>query len=194
MIERIEYASDARLADYQNQILSPVATRNLHGRKPGSRPPPVSSAASARARSWSPGRALEGCARSPGDGRPGRSHPAGRYDLVRRIVGFNFHRGCVAVGARGAELLPATLIEPPGRRLLLVLEDVTNPDNVGAVFRNGAAFGADGVLLSLGCADPLYRKSIRVSIGSSLCLPFARLARWPDDLRVLREVVMSPTR
>jgi len=109
------------------------------------------------------------------------------HDLVRRVVGFNFHRGCVAVGERGAELSPSTLVEPPGRRLLLVLEDVTNPDNVGAVFRNGSAFGADGVLLSPGCADPLYRKSIRVSIGSSLCLPFARLAGWPDDLRVLRE-------
>jgi tRNA G18 (ribose-2'-O)-methylase SpoU len=109
------------------------------------------------------------------------------HDLVRRIVGFNFHRGCVAVGERGAEPSPSTLIEPPGRRLLLVLEDVTNPDNVGAVFRNATAFGADGVLLSPGCADPLYRKSIRVSIGSSLCLPFARLTGWPEDLRALRE-------
>ena len=109
------------------------------------------------------------------------------HDVVRRVVGFNFHRGCVAVGERGAELLPSTLVEPSGRRLLLVLEDVTNPDNVGAVFRNGSAFGANGVLLSPGCADPLYRKSIRVSIGSSLCLPFARLANWPDDLRLLRK-------
>lgn len=109
------------------------------------------------------------------------------HELVRDVVGYNFHRGCLAVGERGAEPPPSTLLDRPGRRLLLVLEDVTNPDNVGGVFRNAMAFGADGVLLSPGCADPLYRKAIRVSIGGSLSVPFARLGDWPRGLGALRD-------
>src|SRR5262249_2011625 len=107
-------------------------------------------------------------------------------DLVRNVVGFNFHRGCLAVGERGAPPPLSSLLDLPGRRILLVLEDVTNPDNVGAVFRNAMAFAADGVLLSPGSADPLYRKAIRVSIGASLYIPFARLDSWPDELAALR--------
>jgi tRNA G18 (ribose-2'-O)-methylase SpoU len=64
-----------------------------------------------------------------------------------------------------------------GAALLLVLEGVTDPDNVGGAFRNAAAFGADGVLLS-GCCDPLYRKAVRTSMGHVLQMPHARL----DDL------------
>ncbi len=109
-----------------------------------------------------------------------------QHDLVRGVVGFNFHRGCLAVGERGPEPPLSSLLDPPGRRLLLVLEEVTNPDNVGAVFRNAMAFAADGVLLSPGSADPLYRKAIRVSIGASLSVPFARLGDWPGDLKALR--------
>jgi tRNA G18 (ribose-2'-O)-methylase SpoU len=109
------------------------------------------------------------------------------HDIVRGVVGFNFHRGCLAVGERGAELPPGRLLGPPGRRLLLALENVTNPDNIGAVFRNAMAFAADGILLSPGSADPLYRKAIRVSIGASLSVPFARLPAWPADLRALRD-------
>jgi tRNA G18 (ribose-2'-O)-methylase SpoU len=108
-----------------------------------------------------------------------------QHDLVRGVVGFNFHRGCLAVGERGLEPPPSSLLEPPGRRLLLVLEEVTNPDNIGAVFRNAMAFAVDGVLLSPGSADPLYRKAIRVSIGASLSVPFARLSDWPRDLQAL---------
>ena len=110
-----------------------------------------------------------------------------QHDLVRGIVGFNFHRGCLAVGERGAEPPLGSLLDPPGPRLLLALENVTNPDNVGAVFRNAMAFGADGVLLSPGSADPLYRKAIRVSIGASLAIPFARLRDWPGDLQAVRD-------
>jgi tRNA G18 (ribose-2'-O)-methylase SpoU len=119
-----------------------------------------------------------------------------QHDLVRGVVGFNFHRGCLAAGERGAEPPLASLLDPPGRRLLLVLEEVTNPDNVGAVFRNAMAFAADGVLLSPGSADPLYRKAIRVSIGASLALPFARLRDWPGDLQALRDagyIIMALT-
>jgi tRNA G18 (ribose-2'-O)-methylase SpoU len=71
-------------------------------------------------------------------------------------------------------------------RLILVLEGVTNADNVGAVFRNAAAFGAGAVLLSPTCCDPLYRKAIRTSMGHVLRVPFARAEPWPDSLIDLR--------
>ena len=68
----------------------------------------------------------------------------------------------------------------------MVLERVGNADNVGAIFRSAAALGATAVLLDAGCADPLYRKSIRTSMAASLSLPFAEAAPWPDMLDELR--------
>ncbi|HYM26074.1 MAG TPA: RNA methyltransferase, partial [Vicinamibacterales bacterium] len=68
----------------------------------------------------------------------------------------------------------------------IVLESVTNPDNVGGVFRNAAAFGADAVILSPECADPLYRKSIRTSMGAVLRVPFARTEQWPAAIDAIR--------
>jgi tRNA G18 (ribose-2'-O)-methylase SpoU len=108
-------------------------------------------------------------------------------DTIRSVVGFDFHRGCIAIGERGPEPPLAQLLGPPGARRLLVLEELANPDNVGGAFRNAMAFGVDGVLLSPGCADPLYRKTIRVSIGSSLSVPFRRLTDWPASLACLGE-------
>jgi len=110
-----------------------------------------------------------------------------RHQVIRAVSGFDFHRGCLAVGERGAEPPLDALIEAPDARLLVLLEEVANPDNVGGVFRNALAFGAAAVLLSPGCADPLYRKTIRVSAGGSLCVPFARLADWAGGLRRVRE-------
>jgi tRNA G18 (ribose-2'-O)-methylase SpoU len=110
-----------------------------------------------------------------------------RQDIVRAVVGYNFHQGCVAIGERGTEASRHELLDPAGRRLVLALEDITNPDNIGGIFRNARAFGADGVVLSAACADPLYRKAIRVSIGGSLTVPFARLGDWHGDLPRLRE-------
>jgi tRNA G18 (ribose-2'-O)-methylase SpoU len=107
-------------------------------------------------------------------------------ETIRAIVGFKFHRGCLALGVRGESLAPGALIEPGGPRTLLALEGLVDPDNVGAVFRNAAAFGAAGVLLSGDCADPLYRKTIRVSMGATLSLPFARVSDWPTALAALR--------
>lgn len=107
-------------------------------------------------------------------------------ETIRAIVGFKFHRGCLALGVRGEPIAPAALVDPEGPRTLLALEGVADPDNVGAVFRNAAAFGAAGVLLSRHCADPLYRKAIRVSMGATLSLPFARASDWPATLAALR--------
>jgi tRNA G18 (ribose-2'-O)-methylase SpoU len=108
-------------------------------------------------------------------------------ETIRAIVGFKFHRGCLALGVRGEPLAPEALMDEAGPRTLLALEDVADPDNVGAVFRNAAALGAAGVLLSSHCADPLYRKAIRVSMGATLSLPFARASDWPAALATLRQ-------
>jgi tRNA G18 (ribose-2'-O)-methylase SpoU len=101
-----------------------------------------------------------------------------------RITGFNLHRGCLALVERPAALMPERLIETA--RTIVVLEGLTNADNVGGVFRNAAAFGVGGVLLSPTCCDPLYRKAIRTSMASVLRVPFARADAWPDELFRLR--------
>ena len=106
---------------------------------------------------------------------------------LRRITGFRFHRGCLGLGERPAR--PAGADEwPPAapRRPLIVLDGVSNPDNVGSIFRNAAAFGAAGAVLSPSCADPLYRKAIRTSMGMTLTLPFVVAGEWPGALRRLR--------
>jgi tRNA G18 (ribose-2'-O)-methylase SpoU len=116
------------------------------------------------------------------------------------IVGFNVHRGCLAIGERPAESAVEAVLPPDGAKaLVIVLERVANADNIGGIFRNAAAFGADAVLLSPGCCDPLYRKAIRVSIGGSLAVPFARIEAWPIDLARLRErgfvvLALTPSR
>jgi tRNA G18 (ribose-2'-O)-methylase SpoU len=109
------------------------------------------------------------------------------HEVARAVVGFDFHRGCVALGERGVEPSLEALMDPPGPRVVLALEDVSNPDNVGGVFRNARAFGADAIFLSAGCADPLYRKAIRTSMGASLVTPFAHLPDWAAALARLRK-------
>jgi tRNA G18 (ribose-2'-O)-methylase SpoU len=93
------------------------------------------------------------------------------------------HRGCLALVERPR---PASIDEVlRDARLVVVLEDVANADNVGGVFRNAAAFGVDAVLLSPSCCDPLYRKAIRTSMAATLQVPFARIADWPRGLAAL---------
>jgi tRNA G18 (ribose-2'-O)-methylase SpoU len=99
------------------------------------------------------------------------------------ITGFNLHRGCLALAARPPERALADVARDGDR--LLVLEGITDPDNVGSAFRNAAAFGAR-VLLSPTCCDPLYRKAIRTSMGSVLAVPYARLNDWPGDLSAVK--------
>jgi tRNA G18 (ribose-2'-O)-methylase SpoU len=107
-------------------------------------------------------------------------------DTVRRIAGFNFHGGCLAIGERGTEPTMEDVLAPGGRRLVVALEELGNPDNVGGVFRNAMAFAVDAVVLSPGSVDPLYRKAIRVSVGGTLAVPFARAPVWPAALGALR--------
>lgn len=104
--------------------------------------------------------------------------------VVKAVTGFNFHRGCLAIAERGPALAPADLVARAST--LVVLDAVSDPDNVGAVFRNALAFGAGGVLLSPAAGDPLYRKATRVSVGATLALPFARSRDLEADLAALR--------
>ena len=103
---------------------------------------------------------------------------------MRAISGYDVHRGCLAL----VERPPATAVDDllAAASTVVVLEAVTNADNVGGVFRNAAAFGAGGVLLSPTCCDPLYRKAIRTSMGAALRVPFARAEQWPDALALVR--------
>jgi len=89
--------------------------------------------------------------------------------LMDQVVGFPIHRGVLACARKGNPTALTSLLT--GDRIL-VLNQISNHDNVGAAFRNAAAFGADGVILDGGSCDPLYRKSIRVSSGASLWLPY----------------------
>jgi tRNA G18 (ribose-2'-O)-methylase SpoU len=104
--------------------------------------------------------------------------------VMNGVTGFNIHRGCLAVGVRRPPEAWAAVIEEARR--LIVLERVSNADNVGAIFRSAAAFGIDAVLLGAACADPLYRKAIRTSMGAALSVPFAHATPWPDALGQLR--------
>jgi tRNA G18 (ribose-2'-O)-methylase SpoU len=105
------------------------------------------------------------------------------------ITGHDIHRGCLALVERPARMtVDAILASLPPITTVIVLEGVTNADNVGGVFRNAAAFGAGGVLLDPTCCDPLYRKAIRTSMAAVLRVPFARVDAWPDGLQALHEL------
>ena len=98
-------------------------------------------------------------------------------------MGFRLHRGVVACASRVTPVDAAGLLDSAQR--LLVIEGVNDHENLGGLFRNAAAFGVDAVLLDPSTADPLYRRSVRVSLGHVLRVPFARLEPWPAALELL---------
>jgi len=105
--------------------------------------------------------------------------------LLEEITGFHLHRGAMAAMHRPAPVpLPELLA---GARRVAVLEDIVDHTNVGAIFRSAAALGLDAVLVTPRCGDPLYRRSVRVSMGTVFQVPWARLENWPADLAVLRD-------
>jgi tRNA G18 (ribose-2'-O)-methylase SpoU len=104
-------------------------------------------------------------------------------EVVESVTGFNFHRGCVALAPRPAAQDPRTFNDVTR---LVALEGIGNPDNVGGIFRNAAAFSVDGVLLDPTSGDPLYRKAIRTSMGAALTVPFAHTENWPDEIAEFR--------
>jgi tRNA G18 (ribose-2'-O)-methylase SpoU len=104
-------------------------------------------------------------------------------DDFAAITGFHLHRGCLALAERPVTRELSDVIRRS--ELVLVLEAVTDADNVGSAFRNAAAFGAS-VVLTDGCCDPFYRKAIRTSMGSVLRTPFAWTCDWPADLAAFK--------
>ncbi|XAS69190.1 RNA methyltransferase [Micrococcaceae bacterium Sec5.7] len=108
----------------------------------------------------------------------------GSAALLEAITGFHLHRGAMAAMHRPAPLPLAELLA--GARRVAVLEDIVDHTNVGAIFRSAAALDVDAVLVSPRCGDPLYRRSVRVSMGTVFQVPWVRLESWPDDLRRLQ--------
>lgn len=107
------------------------------------------------------------------------------HAVINGVVGFNLHRGCLALAERPARRALEDADLAVSRRLL-VLEGVNNPDNVGGLFRAATALGADLVLLGRDCGDPLYRKAIRTSMAATLSLPYRTATPWPDALAAVR--------
>jgi len=105
--------------------------------------------------------------------------------VAEALTGYAVHRGALAAMHRPE--LPSAAAVVAGARTVLVLEDIVDHTNVGAAFRAAAGLGADAVLVTPRCADPLYRRSVRVSMGTVFQVPWARLPAWPEAGGILHE-------
>lgn len=106
-------------------------------------------------------------------------------EVMAEVVGFHLNRGVLASASRAPELTVAEVLD--GARTVAVLEGVNDHENLGSIFRNAAGLAVDAVIFGAGCADPLYRRAVRVSMGHALLVPFARAAAWPGELDLLRD-------
>jgi tRNA G18 (ribose-2'-O)-methylase SpoU len=119
-------------------------------------------------------------------------------EVMDRVAGFPIHRGVLAIGRRrDPESVGGLLSALPARALVVVAIGIANHDNMGAIFRNAAAFGASAVLCDDTCCDPLYRKAIRVSVGAALKIPFANAGPRERLVEALdaagfRQLALSP--
>jgi tRNA G18 (ribose-2'-O)-methylase SpoU len=107
--------------------------------------------------------------------------------VVHAITGFRMHRGALASMHRPSLPDLHSLLAVPGRRRVVVLEDIVDHTNVGAIIRSVAALGADVVLATPRCADPLYRRAVRVSMGTVFQVPWTRIDPWPGGIAALHE-------
>jgi tRNA G18 (ribose-2'-O)-methylase SpoU len=119
----------------------------------------------------------------------------GPHDVLEELTGFHVHRGALAEMVRPAVASLDSVLA--GAQRVVVLEDIVDHTNVGAIFRAAAGLGIDAVLVTPECADPLYRRSIRVSMGSVFTLPWTRIPNWPSSINELKEqgfytVAVSP--
>ncbi|MCF8551910.1 MAG: RNA methyltransferase [Candidatus Nanopelagicales bacterium] len=119
----------------------------------------------------------------------------GGHELLEELTGFHVHRGALAAMQRPVELSVSQVVEDAKR--IVVLENIVDHTNVGAIFRSAAGLGVDAILVTPRCADPLYRRSIRVSMGAVFSLPWSRIHSWPDSLADLtawgfHTVALSP--
>jgi tRNA G18 (ribose-2'-O)-methylase SpoU len=106
-------------------------------------------------------------------------------EVMAAVIGFHLNRGVLAAAPRPPELSIADVIE--GARTIAVLEGVNDHENLGSVFRNAAGLGVDAIVFGTGCADPLYRRAVRVSMGHALLVPYAWSLSWPGDFDMLRD-------
>ncbi|MBB4930157.1 tRNA G18 (ribose-2'-O)-methylase SpoU [Lipingzhangella halophila] len=106
-------------------------------------------------------------------------------DVAKLLVGFDLHRGVLAAFHRAPLPAPEDVLD--AARSVVVLEDIVDHTNVGAIFRSAAGLGIDSILLAPRCADPLYRRSIKVSMGAVFTQPYSRLDDWRCGLGLLRE-------
>jgi len=188
-IERIGSADDERLADYRD--LTDVALRRVLEPEGGlymaesAKVIARALAAGHRPRSvlvqekWLPD------VRVLGDAHPDTPIYVVESDVAERLTGYAVHRGALAAMHRPQ--LPSVADVVAGARLVIVLEDIVDHTNVGAIFRNCAALGADAVLVGPRCADPLYRRSVRVSMGTVFQVPWTRLPEWAEARGLLHE-------
>lgn len=102
---------------------------------------------------------------------------SGPGELLAELTDYVLHRGLIASLERPPLPEPTALLA--GARRIVILENVVDPSNVGAIFRSVAAIGADAVLVTPRCSDPLYRRAIRVSMGTVLQVPWTRVGEWP---------------
>lgn len=109
----------------------------------------------------------------------------GQPDVIARLTGFHLHRGALAAMQRPPLPAVSDLVADAAR--IVVLEDIVDHTNVGAVFRSAAALGVDAVLVSPRCADPLYRRAVRVSMGTVFQVPWTRIDPWPRGIETLRQ-------
>ena len=110
--------------------------------------------------------------------------------VIEAMTGFHLHRGALASMHRPPLVAPTVLLHSASRQRhsrVAILEDIVDHTNVGAVFRSAAALGVDAVLITPRCADPLYRRAVRVSMGTVFQVPWTRIDPWPGGLQMLRD-------
>ncbi|BBX86150.1 rRNA methyltransferase [Mycolicibacterium aubagnense] len=116
-------------------------------------------------------------------------------EVMAEVVGFHLNRGVLAAAPRPGELSVSEVLQ--GARTVAVLEGVNDHENLGSIFRNAAGLDVDAVVFGAGCADPLYRRAVRVSMGHALLVPYARAQSWPGDLKLMQDngfhlIAMTP--
>jgi len=185
----VDSADDSRLADYTR--LTDVGLRtNLeaeHGLfiAEGSKVISRAVAAGYPVRSVLLGQSRQGDLPGLGLGDGGAPVYVVPDEVAERVTGYRVHRGALA--SLGRKPLPAVDSVLGDARRVVVLEDLVDHGNVGAIFRCAAALGVDAVVLSPRCADPLYRRSVKVSMGAVFAIPYARMTEWFDGLASLKK-------
>ena len=185
-VRRVLAADDPRLRDY-------TGLTDVELRTHAASPPRACSSPRARRSSGGPSTPVTRCARCCSSAkwvdvmrdviddrpRPGLRRPT--RELAEQVTGYHVHRGALASMQR-KPLPDGARAAAAAARRVVVMEAVNDHTNIGAIFRCAAALGMDAVLLSPDCADPLYRRSVKVSMGAVFSVPYARLDAWPSGL------------